>query len=112
MSLRYGQAPQLMPISDAGAAYRLVRGRIDALVRGRDGIAELAVPACPGWTVRQVVAHVAGVAQDIVTLNLEKKGTGPGRTRRSSDWASHHRRPTRPVGAVARLGVGEPRSCI
>src|SRR6185312_1020750 len=66
-----------MPISDAGAAYRLVRGRIDALVRGRDGIAELAVPACPGWTVRQVVAHLAGVAQDIVALNLESKGTRP-----------------------------------
>jgi len=77
VSLRYGQAPQLMPITDAATAYRLVRGRIDALVRGRDAIAELAVPACPGWTVRQVVAHVAGVAQDIATLNLEQKGTGP-----------------------------------
>lgn len=77
MSARYSQVPQLLPISDAGAAYRLICERVDALVRGRDGIAELAVPACPGWTIRQVVAHLAGVAQDIVALNLEKKGTGP-----------------------------------
>jgi uncharacterized protein (TIGR03083 family) len=77
VSLRYGQAPQLVPIRGAGAAYRLVRARIDALVRGRDGIADLAVPACPGWTIRQVIAHLAGVAQDIVALNLETKGTRP-----------------------------------
>ena len=87
MSVRYGQVPQLVPISDAAAAYRLICERVDALVRGRDDIAELAVPACPGWTIRQVVAHLAGVAQDIVALNLEKKGTGP--------WADAH---------VARLG--------
>lgn len=77
MSTRSGQAPQLVPISDAAAAYRMVRERVDALVRGRAGIAELTVPACPGWTIRQVVAHLTGVAQDIDALNLEKKGTGP-----------------------------------
>ncbi|MDT5357041.1 MAG: hypothetical protein QOJ56_5573 [Mycobacterium sp.] len=75
--MRYGQAPQLLPISDAAAAYRVVCERVDALVRGRDGIAELTVPACPGWTIRQVVAHLAGVAEDIVSLNLEEKGTAP-----------------------------------
>jgi uncharacterized protein (TIGR03083 family) len=77
VSLRSSQAPQLVPISDAAAAYRLVCERVDALVRGRAGIAELTVPACPDWTIRQVVAHLAGVAQDIVALNLEQKGTGP-----------------------------------
>jgi uncharacterized protein (TIGR03083 family) len=77
VSVRYGQVPQLVSIDAAGAAYRLINKRVDALVRGRDGIAEMAVPACPGWTVRQVVAHLAGVAQDIVAANLTKKGTGP-----------------------------------
>lgn len=72
-----GRAPLLAPINDAGAAYQLIAERIDALVRGRAGIADLAVPACPGWTIRQVVAHLAGVAQDVVALNLEKKGTSP-----------------------------------
>lgn len=71
------QAPLLLPISDAGAAYQLIVERVDALVRGRHGIADLAVPACPGWTIRHVVAHLTGVAQDIVALNLEEKGTSP-----------------------------------
>lgn len=70
-------APLLLPISDAGAAYQLIVERVDALVRGRAGIADLAVPACPGWTIRHVVAHLAGVAQDIVALNLNNKGTSP-----------------------------------
>jgi uncharacterized protein (TIGR03083 family) len=77
VNARYGQVPQLVPISDAGSAYRLVYQRIDGLARGRPGIAELPVPACPVWTIRQVIAHLAGVAQDIVGLNLDKKGTGP-----------------------------------
>lgn len=41
------QGPRLLPISDASAAYRLIFERIDALVRGRAGIADLTVPACP-----------------------------------------------------------------
>ncbi len=83
-----GQAPLLLPVSDAGAAYRLIVERVDALVRGRAEIADLAVPACPGWNIQQVVAHLAGVAQDVVALNLENKGTGP--------WAD---------AQVARLGA-------
>lgn len=72
-----GTTAQLLPISDAGAAYQLIFERVDALVRGRAGIGDLAVPACPVWNIRQVVAHLAGVAQDIVALNLDKKGTSP-----------------------------------
>lgn len=73
---RRDRAPRLSPISDAAAAYRLVYGRIDALIRGRVEVAELKVPACPAWTIRQTVAHLAGVAQDIVSLNMEKKAAG------------------------------------
>lgn len=83
-----GQAPTLLPIGDAVAAYRLIVERVDALLRGRAGIADLAVPACPGWNIQQVVAHLAGVAQDVVALNLENKGT--------SLWAD---------AQVARLGA-------
>jgi uncharacterized protein (TIGR03083 family) len=68
--------PRLLPVGDAAAAYRLVYRRVDALIRGRAGVAERAVPACPAWTIRDVVAHLAGVAQDIVSLNMEKKGSG------------------------------------
>lgn len=62
-----------MPELAAASAYRLVHGRVDALVRGRAGVAELTVPACPAWTVRQTIAHLAGVAQDIVSLNMDNK---------------------------------------
>jgi uncharacterized protein (TIGR03083 family) len=89
VSACYGQMPQLVPISDAAAAYCLIYERVDAMVRGRVGIAELAVPACPGWSVRQVVAHLAGVAQDIVALNLEKKGTGPWADAQVARLGSH-----------------------
>jgi uncharacterized protein (TIGR03083 family) len=70
-----GRSPQLLPVSDAAAAYRLVYGRVDALIRGRAEVAELTVPACPAWTIRQTVAHLTWLAQDIVSLNLEEKGT-------------------------------------
>jgi uncharacterized protein (TIGR03083 family) len=71
----YAKQPQLSPISDAVAAYRLVYERVDTLVRGRADVAELPVPACPAWTIRQTVAHLAGVAQDIVALNMENKAS-------------------------------------
>lgn len=77
MSVPCGQLPELVPTRVAVAAYRLICERVDALLRGRAGTAELVVPACPGWTVRQVVAHLTGVAQDIISLNLENKGTRP-----------------------------------
>ena len=67
--------PRLRSHSDAAAAYRLVYERIDDLLRGRADVAELMVPACPAWTIRQTVAHLAGVADDIVSLNMAGKGT-------------------------------------
>jgi len=67
--------PRLLPSSEAAVAYRLVYERVDALLRGRADVAELMVPACPAWTVRQTVAHLGGVADDIVSLNMEGKGT-------------------------------------
>ncbi|AKN16975.1 hypothetical protein MHAE_01595 [Mycobacterium haemophilum DSM 44634] len=75
LEVQRDRTPRLLPTSDAAAAYRLVYGRVDALLRGRAEIAEFAVPACPAWTVRQTVAHLAGVAHDIISLNLEAVGT-------------------------------------
>jgi uncharacterized protein (TIGR03083 family) len=56
---------------DKGAAYRGARERIGALVRaaGPDVDGRL-VPANPGWTVHDVVAHVRGVAQDVINGNM------------------------------------------
>lgn len=70
---RGGHSPRLLPVHDAAAAYCLVYERVDALLRGRAEVAALSVPACPAWTIRQTVAHLTGVAQDIVSLNLEDK---------------------------------------
>jgi uncharacterized protein (TIGR03083 family) len=67
--------PQLPPVADAVAAYRLLHHRIDELIRRHPHAADLVVPACPDWTVRQTVAHLVGVAQDVICLNLEGKGT-------------------------------------
>ncbi len=71
----YERQPVLRPGHEAVAAYRLVYQRIDALLRDRDQIAELPVPACPAWTVRKTLAHLTGLAQDIVSFTLKGIGT-------------------------------------
>src|SRR5687768_14546284 len=51
----------------------------DLYARGRARIIELAgagdpasvVPTCPAWTVKDTVAHCAGVASDILAGNLD-----------------------------------------
>ena len=44
--------------------YLEVRSRVDELLRGRDGEELLLpVPACPGWNVHDVVAHLVGVVE-------------------------------------------------
>jgi uncharacterized protein (TIGR03083 family) len=67
--------PQLRSGADVGKAYRLVQRRADALMRGRVDVADLSVPACPGWSVRHTVSHLAGTAQDMVALNVQGAGT-------------------------------------
>ena len=51
----------------AGVEYAAMRESLSALVRSL-GPHELAapVPSCPGWSVHDVVAHLAGVAADAV----------------------------------------------
>ncbi|MEM6109385.1 maleylpyruvate isomerase N-terminal domain-containing protein [Mycobacterium sp. 050272] len=70
-----GPRRHLRSSTDAAAAYRTVQGRVDALLRGRTDVCERAVPACPGWSVRQTVCHLAGTAQDVVAGNLAGVGT-------------------------------------
>ena len=60
---------------DLGAMYRSARLRIGALVD--DDVATVAVPATPLWDVHEVVAHLAGVAEDAVTGNLDGVTTDP-----------------------------------
>jgi uncharacterized protein (TIGR03083 family) len=60
---------------DGIAAYEDVRTRLTDLVRGLDD-ATLAskLPACPDWTVKDVVCHVTGITTDVLGGNLEGVG--------------------------------------
>jgi len=56
--------------------YQETRERIIALVTGLDDAAwSTAVAACPGWSVRDVVAHLAAVAEDWAHGRLAKPPT-------------------------------------
>jgi uncharacterized protein (TIGR03083 family) len=58
--------------------------------RGRaldDQAAETPVPACPGWTVRDVYAHLAGAATDILNGNLVGVATDPWTAQQVADRA-------------------------
>jgi uncharacterized protein (TIGR03083 family) len=60
---------------DASTAYPALRDRICALVLGAD--ADVPVPACPGWTVRNVLSHVVGVTTDVLAGRIEGVATDP-----------------------------------
>lgn len=63
--------------------YADTRQRVVALVRDLDDErAARPTPACPGWTVRDVVAHVAGVAADVAADRLDG-APGP-------EWTARH----------------------
>lgn len=53
---------------DLGSLYAAARERMSALVAGADDSAP--VPATPGWTVHDVVAHVRGVVEDGLAGNM------------------------------------------
>ncbi len=60
---------------DLGASYRASRLRISDLVN--DAVADRAVAATPEWNVHDVIAHLAGVVEDVVNSNLEGVATDP-----------------------------------
>src|SRR5262245_14869579 len=63
---------------DVSDHYRAVRLRVTELVRSLDD-EDLSrpVPACPGWTVHDVVAHVTGVTDDALNGRLDGVATPP-----------------------------------
>jgi uncharacterized protein (TIGR03083 family) len=64
--------------TDRAAWYRDTREAMCALVGALDddGLAT-PVPATPGWDVRDVVAHVAGIVNDLLAGNLDGVGSDP-----------------------------------
>lgn len=61
----------------AGAAYAGVRQRINELLGDASDRAGDTVPACPQWRVCDLVAHVAGVVEDVLGGRLDGAGTEP-----------------------------------
>lgn len=60
--------------------YRQSQGRILTLVNNSN--AESPVQACPGWTVRDTIAHLLGTFSDIVAGKIEESA--------AEDWAEGH----------------------
>lgn len=60
---------------DLGAVYRTTRERVEALVAALSPSQHATVvPGCPHWTVRDLVAHLTGVAADSAAGRLEGRG--------------------------------------
>jgi uncharacterized protein (TIGR03083 family) len=75
--------------------YRDVRGQVTTAARAfTDDQLAAVVPGCPDWTVRDLLAHQAGVARDFVDGNLEGAP--------SPAWTAAHvdTRRDRPAGSV------------
>ncbi len=65
-------------MDEVGEAYRGVRLRVSTLVTGADvATLDTVAPATPDWTVHDVLAHLVGVATDIVSGNLDGVGSDP-----------------------------------
>jgi uncharacterized protein (TIGR03083 family) len=65
-----------MSTHDIPAAYAALRDRLVALLSGVDDTAATTiVPSCPAWTVRDLMAHVVGVPEDVLAGRLEGVGS-------------------------------------
>jgi len=82
---------------DLPETYASCRGRLLDLVEALPpGEAERAVPGTPGWTVRDVVAHLAGVAADVTAGRIDGAGTPPWTARQIAERAGV------PIAEIAR----------
>jgi len=61
-------------------AYGVLRERLGNIIGANDG--DVPVPACPGWPVRDVVAHLAGLCEDWVNHRLDGYASG--------SWTANH----------------------
>jgi uncharacterized protein (TIGR03083 family) len=65
-------------VTDYESAYRELRLRVIDLLRDRpDGVLEQIAPATPQWRVRDIVAHLGGVCDDIAHGNMDGVATDP-----------------------------------
>lgn len=66
----------MTPRADSAAAYLQGRDRMVALLRGASPEQLAAqVPACPDWSVKDLAAHVVGLAVDVAAGRVEGAGS-------------------------------------
>lgn len=65
-------------MTELGSVYAAGRQRVIEAVSGlSESEAEQRVAACPEWSVKDVLAHLAGICDDILTGNVEGVATDP-----------------------------------
>jgi uncharacterized protein (TIGR03083 family) len=78
-------------MAEIGSVYAAGRERISRMVAPLDPDQDKTrVPACPEWTVHDVVAHLTGICADILAGNLEGVATDPWtaeQVRERREWA-------------------------
>jgi uncharacterized protein (TIGR03083 family) len=80
--------PRVAPVDVAGV-YVETRGRLLALAAGlADERADAAVPALPGWTVKDTYAHLTGGCADFLAGRMEGAGS-PAWTAKQVDDRAH-----------------------
>ena len=75
-------------MTEVAELYRAGRERISEMVRDAD--VNVTVPACPEWTVRELVSHLSGVCADIINGRLDGVATNPWTKRQVDerrDWS-------------------------
>ncbi len=91
-------------MTDIGIQYAAIRERITELVAGLSaGQAATPVPACPGWSVHDVVAHLGGSVTDILAGRMDGVG--------SDEWTAAQvdaRRETPIADVLAEWAAGSP----
>jgi uncharacterized protein (TIGR03083 family) len=66
------------PSRSAGKAYAELRRRVTELLAAEDrDLATAAVAACPAWRVKDVVAHLSGVVDDVLGGRVDGAGSDP-----------------------------------
>ena len=68
----------MTPCADSVAAYDAVQARMTSLLQaaGPDDLVR-EVPACPDWSVRDLLAHAVGVAADVAAGRIDGAGSDP-----------------------------------
>ncbi len=62
----------LLPTPQVVVAYQELRSRVVELLRSvPESEGDRAVPHCPAWTVRDLVAHMVGIPEDILAGRME-----------------------------------------